>query len=76
MIAGLDQIFTASIKQVDVYGQTNQVKRITDPTACNRIELRLLGASHDLTDGAVKTLVVDIVEESREEPRKEAPLLP
>lgn len=65
VVGGIDQIFSATVKQVDVNGETNQVKRIVDPCACNRIELRLLGAAHNLSDGAVKTLVVDIVEESR-----------
>lgn len=75
MVPGIDQIFTATVKEIDVNGETNQVKRIADPLSCNRIELRLMGAAHNLADGAIKTLVVDIIEQPREEPRKEAPLL-
>lgn len=75
MIPGLDQIFSASVEQVDVNGQPYKVKGVRDPRAPNRIRLSLLGAANDLTDGAFKALVVDIIEEAGEEPRKEAPLL-
>lgn len=70
VVAGIDQIFTATVEEVNVDGQTLQVEGIGDPRALGRVRLSLVGATNDLTDGAVKTLIVDIVQQSGEQPGK------
>jgi len=75
MVPSIDEIFSVDVEQIEVNGEPNDVQAVRSPGAGGRIRLSLLGTADDLTDGALKTLVVDIVEEAGEEPRKEAPLL-
>lgn len=64
VVPGFNEILTATVEEVNVYGQSYEMKRIGDPASGGSIRLRLLGAPDNLTDGAFKTLVMDIVEEA------------
>lgn len=62
MVGGIDQIFAATIEEIKVNGKTDEVQAVRYTGPRQSIRVRLCGATNDLTNRAVKTLVVDIVE--------------
>jgi hypothetical protein len=70
MVPGILKVVSATIEEIDINGESQQVKAITDTLSTNRIRLRLLGTADDLTDGAFVSLTMDIIEETREQPRE------
>lgn len=65
VVSGIDEIFTADIEQIEVHGETHDVQTIRYANPGGGIRLRLTGTANNLTDSALKTLVVDIIQEPR-----------
>lgn len=64
VVGGIDEIFSVDVEQVYVDSETDEVKRVRDSFASSSVRLRLTGTAHNLTDCALKALVVDIVEKT------------
>jgi len=62
VIPSIAQILSASIKEVDVNGKSNQMKAVINSNSRTGIQLCLYGASNDLADSTLITLTVDIVQ--------------
>ena len=64
VVPSLSEIFAVDVEEIDVNGEPNDVQAVRNPAPGGRIRLSLHGTANDLTDGALKTLVVDIVQEA------------
>jgi len=68
VVPGIHKIASIAIEEIDVDGKTYKMKAIADAFAGKRIRISLLGTTDNLTNGAIVSLTMDIVEKSREEP--------
>lgn len=62
VVPGIAEILSASIKEIDVNGKSNQMKAVINSSTRNGIQLCLYGATDNLADSALVTLTVDIVQ--------------
>ncbi len=70
VIPGIAKVASITVEEVDVDGQTYEMKTIADAFTSKHIRISLLGTTDHLTNGAIVALTMDIVEKSREEPSK------
>jgi hypothetical protein len=61
VIPAIAEIFTASIKEIKVNGETDKVKTITNTSARSSIQISLYGAPDDFANSQVVTLIVDVI---------------
>jgi hypothetical protein len=65
VVAGVDEIFSVDVEQINIDGKANEMKTVRDSFAGSHVRLRLTGTAYSLTECALKALVVDVVEEPR-----------
>lgn len=76
VVPGIGQIVSVLIEQINVHGQTNQMKTMRNSDSGGSIRFRLSGATDDLADGDFVSVTVEIVQQPGEQSGKQFPLLP